>query len=141
MTVLTDAQTRSTMLLADSTAVPNAQLFARTQLAEWGLAQPQLVSDACAGLTGLLMWALANGPGVLVEITLVWDGPLPFTEISDRGEQIPHRPLWRLQEGGRAVAVLEAASVEWGAETGPRGRCLWASFHTGRPELPPSESR
>jgi hypothetical protein len=140
VTVLTDAQTRSTALLADSTAVPNAQLFARTQLAEWGLAQPQLMSDACAGMTQLLMWALTNGAGILVEITLVWDGPLLFTEISDRAEQIPHRPLWRHQDG-RAVAILEAASVEWGAEAGPRGRCLWASFHTGRPELPPREPR
>lgn len=138
MTVLTDAQTRSTALLADASAAPNARLFARMVLADWELSE--VAADACAGLSELVVWVLANDPGVLVEITLVWDGPLLFTEVADRQERLPHRPVWLNTEGGHAVAILEAFSLEWGAEVDMRGRCLWASFHTGRAEMPRVEA-
>lgn len=28
----------------------------------------------------------------------------------------------------------QCASLEWEAGLGPRGRCLWASYHTGLPD-------
>jgi len=132
VTVLTDAETRSTTLVADSNAPANACLFARAVLADWELSH--LAADACACLTELVVWLLANEPSTLIEITLVWDGPLAFTEVSDHGRRLPNRAVWRSVDGGRAVGTLEAFSLEWDAEGKPRGRCLWASYHTGRDE-------
>jgi hypothetical protein len=137
VTVLTDAQTRSTMLEADASAVAGARRFARDVLTRWLL--PELAEAACAGLSELVTWAVANDPAALVEITLVWDGPLLFTEVTDRCEQLPHRPAWLLSDE-YAVTVLEESSLEWGAEMSTRGRLLWASFHTGRAEILPQES-
>jgi len=127
VTALTNAQTRSTSLLADDSAAENARLFARAQLPDWGLGH--LEAAACTGLGELLGWLRANDPNVLVEITLVWDPPLLFTEVADRHETLPRRPVWLLAAGGREqVARLEAASLEWGAELDARGRRLWASY-------------
>jgi len=60
MTALTAARTRATTLTADASAAPNARWFVRHQLADWGLTEPQLGADACAGVTELVVWALAN---------------------------------------------------------------------------------
>ncbi len=132
MTILTDAQTRSTTLAADGSAVPNARRFARDVLAVWLLSD--LEANACAGLSELVTWAVANDPAVFIEITLIWDGPLLFTEVADRRGRLPSRPTW-LVEDQLGVILLERSSLEWGAELNARGRCLWASFHTGRPEV------
>lgn len=126
MTMLTDAQTRSTSLLADDSAVENARLFVRAQLPDWGL--EALAERAEAGVTELVGWVRAHEPHVLLEITLVWDRPLLFTEVADRRhEPLPRRPVWRVQDP-EAVARLEAVALEWGAEPETRGRRLWASY-------------
>ena len=126
MTALTDAQTRSTSLLADASAAQNALLFVRAQLPDWGL--DALADVACAGVTELTQWVLAHDRNVLLEVTLVWDRPsLLFTEIADRHESLPRRPVWLIEDRS-AVERLEAASLEWGAELEARGRRLWASY-------------
>jgi len=124
------ARTRFTRLLADASAAPNAQLFARDVLEEWGLGA--LAEDACTGLDELIGWVLANGSHVQVEITLVWDEDLAllFTEVVDHGEALP-------AEGDVPVSWCE----DRGAERNWRGRVLWASYRTGRPQLLPGGAR
>lgn len=131
MTALTQAQTRSTLLVADGSAPRNAALFAGSVLAEWELSR--LEEDAGRGVAELAAWAVAHGPGALVTVRVVWDGPLLFAEVCDRGGAIPFRPAW-LEADADAVARLEGACLEWDADRTAQGRCLWASFKTGHPD-------
>ncbi len=128
MTVLTEVRTRSTSLVGDASAPRNCRLFAGEILSEWGL--DRLAEAACAGISELSAWLVANPGGLLQRVTLVWDEPLVFTEVADEGDRLPWRPAWLLTDGGLAVQLLEAASLEWGAENTATGRCLWASFRT-----------
>jgi len=130
--VLVDARTRSTPLVANACAPRNARLFTREVLADWGLAD--LADDACTGVSELSAWMAANESAPVQRITLVWDGPLLFTEVGDAGKRLPLRPVWRAAPGGYAVALIEAVSEDWGADHTPLGRCVWASYATGRGE-------
>ena len=131
MTVLAQARTRFTRLLADSSAAPNAQLFARDVLDEWGLAA--LAEPACAGIEAFVGWVLGHGSNVQVEIVLVWDADqeLLFAEVADHGQQLPGDDL--PGAGG---------CEERGAAHRGHGRVLWASYSTARPEqLAPGGAR
>jgi hypothetical protein len=131
MTVLATVHARSTSLVADASAPRNARLFTAEVLEEWGLSH--LVEAACAGISELATWLVGDKAGLLLRVTVSWDEPLVFTEVADAGGRLPWRPAWLMADDGLAVRLLEAASLEWGAETTPTGRCLWASYRV-RPE-------
>lgn len=125
-TTTTEAQTRSTRLLADCCAPENAALFACSVLDEW--AMPELAPRASAAVSTLTEWTRSHGAHVQIEVTLVWDASMKllFTEVADHSRLIPDN---------RVLALT--ASDDYGAEDTDRGRCLWASFETGRAEASP----
>jgi len=122
MTVQLDARIRFMQLVADASAPINATLFARAVLDDWGISD--LAEQTCAGLRELVEWILGHGANALLEVTLVWDSSLLFTEVADHGEQLPEDP-----------PPFERESEDRGAERTDRGRCIWVSHRTGRSEM------
>ena len=116
-----NAPTRLTRLIANDCAPTNAALFARAVLDDWQLSD--MAEESSEGLAELVDWALHHSPSMFIEVVLVWDGPLLFTEVTDHGESLPE-----------ALFGLSCRPEECGAEHTDRGRCLWASYRTGRPE-------
>lgn len=116
-----NAPTRFTRLIANESAPTNAALFARAVLEDWKLSD--MAEEASEGVAELVDWTREHGTSMYLEVTLVWDGPLLFTEVTDHDDQLPDGPL-----------VLRGRFEECGAEHTDRGRCVWASYRTGRPE-------
>jgi len=116
-----NAPTRLTRLIANDCAPTNAGLFARAVLEDWGL--QDMAEESSEGMAELVDWALRHGPSMYLEVVLVWDGPLLFTEVTDHGDKLP--------EG---LFDLSCRTEQCGAEHTDRGRCIWASYRTGRPE-------
>lgn len=116
-----NAPTRLTRFIANESAATNAALFARAVLDDWKL--PDMAEEASDGVAELVDWTLQHGTPMYLEVALVWDGPLLFTEVTDHDDRLPDGPL-----------VLGCRFEECGAEHTDRGRCVWASYRTGRPE-------
>lgn len=121
MLTSTDALTRATRLVANTCAATNAKLFTRVVLEEWRLSD--MAEEASEGVAELVDWILHHSPAAYAEVVLVWDGPLLFTEVLDHGHELPLGPL-----------DLRCRTEARGAEHNDRGRCVWASYRTGRIE-------
>lgn len=116
-----NALTRLTRLIANESAGTNAALFTRAVLEEWQLAD--MAEEAAEGVAELVDWTRRHGTSAYVEVTIVWDGPLLFTEVADHDDELPDGPL-----------MLDCCFEDCGAEHTDRGRCVWASYRTGRAE-------
>jgi hypothetical protein len=122
-----NAPTRLTRLISNESAPTNAGLFVRAVLEEWKLSD--MAEEASEGVAELIDWARRTGTSLYVEVAVIWDGPLLFTEITDHDDKLPEPPL-----------KLGCRAEECGAEHTDRGRCIWASYRTGRREQLPVAS-
>ncbi|WP_149828567.1 ATP-binding protein [Streptomyces tailanensis] len=113
----------------DRRSVPAARGFARTALADWGLAQAERSGDVSLCVSELATNALVHGvpPGRGFPLRLGFDGGVLRAEVHDSGAGEP-RVDEEPDDGGRGLMLVSALSDKWGVGERNPGKVVWCEW-------------